>query len=509
MSLKIEKAAVLGSGVMGSAIAAHFANAGIPTVMLDILPKEPTPDEAARGLTMDSPEVRNRVGRSALERCLRSKPAPFYRKSLAGLIEIGNFEDDWARIGDADWIIEVVKEDLAVKKVVLGKVAEHRKKGSVVTTNTSGLSVAGMVEGLDEEIRRHFLGTHFFNPPRYLHLVEIVPTADTDPALAREVAEFIDVRLGKGIVWAKDTPNFVANRVGVFGMLDTLRAMDELGMTVEEVDFLTGPLVGRPKSATFRTADLVGLDTFAAVARNVYDRCPGDESRDLFLPPPMIERMLERGLLGEKSGAGFYRKERGADGKKEIRTLDLSELEYRERRKAKFPELEAARNVDDIRERFPSLVFGKGRGIEFNWRTLSRFLSYCAFRVGEICDSPVDIDRGMRWGFGWEIGPFEIWDALGVSRVVEKMDAATPTAWRCRTGFAPWPGPRRTRSTACRTAGWRCGTRPQATIARNRTSRARSSCPGRDRPARWSSRIRAPAWSTWETASPASSSAPR
>jgi 3-hydroxyacyl-CoA dehydrogenase len=431
MVLKIEKAAVLGSGVMGSAIAAHLANAGIPSVMLDIVPGEPTKAETARGLTLESPEVRNRFGVTALKSALKARPAPFFRKGLDSLIEVGNFDDDWEKVRDADWIIEVVKEDLEIKKQVLARVAEYRKDGAIVSSNTSGISVTAMVEGLDDDFRRNFLGTHFFNPPRYLHLIEIVPAADSDPEVVAAMAEFIDRRLGKGVVVARDTPNFVANRVGVFGMLDTIRAMQELGLTVEEVDFLTGPLTGRPKSATFRTGDLVGLDTFAAVAQNVYDNCPDDEVRDLFQVPDVISRMIEKGLLGEKSGSGFYRKGRSADGKKEIRTLDPDTLDYREKIKAKFPEVEAARNIDDLRERIPALVFGKGRAADFIWRTLSHFLVYCANRVGEICDTPMPIDHGMRWGFGWEFGPFEIWDALGVAKVVDRMkkDGLDVPAW--------------------------------------------------------------------------------
>ncbi len=422
MARKIEKAAVLGSGVMGGAIAAHLANAGIPSIVLDILPKETTPEEEAKGLTLESPEVRNRIVNGAVQAALKTKPDPFFHKKLAGLITTGNFEDHWDRIRDADWIIEVVKEDLEIKKKVLARAAEYRGEDAVVSTNTSGLSVAAMCEGLDESFRKHFLCTHFFNPPRYLHLLEIVPGPDTDPRIVQEMAEFVDLRLGKGVVLARDTPNFVANRVGVFGLLDAIRAMEELGLTVEEVDALTGPLTGRPKSASFRTADLVGLDTFVAVSRNVYERCPDDESRDLFTTPPVLERMLEKKLLGGKTGGGFYKKSRGKDGKKEILTLDLATLEYRPRIQPKFPEVDAIRDRP-LAERMAALAFGKGKGAEFTWRTLNRFLLYCACRVGEICDTVRPIDDGMRWGFGWKKGPFEIWDLLGVAKVAERMEA--------------------------------------------------------------------------------------
>ncbi|MHC4997286.1 MAG: 3-hydroxyacyl-CoA dehydrogenase family protein, partial [Planctomycetota bacterium] len=356
MNGKIEKAAILGSGVMGSGIAAHLSNAGIPSIMLDIVPREPTPQEAAKGLTLESRAVRDRLGREALQRALKSKPAPFFAKELAAMIEVGNFEDDWERIADADWIIEVVKEDLDIKRKVLAQAAKHRKPGAIVTTNTSGLSIDAMVQGLDDEFRRHFLGTHFFNPPRYLHLLEIIPGADTDPEVVTQFKSFADRRLGKGIVVARDTPNFVANRIGVFAVLDVIRIMREMNLTVEEVDFLTGPLIGHPKSATFRTADLVGLDTFVDVAGTVHNGCPDDEWRDMFRPPDIMLAMIEKKLLGEKSGGGFYRRAKDAKGKRVIETLDLDSVEYREKQKPKFPEVEGARNMDSLAERLPALV---------------------------------------------------------------------------------------------------------------------------------------------------------
>jgi 3-hydroxyacyl-CoA dehydrogenase len=421
MSGKIEKAAILGSGVMGSGIAAHLANAGIPSVMLDIVPREPTPKEAAAGLTLESPAVRNRLGNEAIQRALKAKPAPFFDKQLASMVEVGNFEDDWGRIAEADWIIEVVKEDIEIKRKVLGEAAKHRKPGSIVSTNTSGLSIDAMASDLDDEFRRHFLGTHFFNPPRYLHLLEIIPGTGTDSKVVDDLEQFADRRLGKGIVVARDTPNFVANRVGVFAVLDVIRIMQEMGLTVEEVDFLTGPLIGHPKSATFRTADLVGLDTFVHVAGNVYHGCPDDESREMFQPPELMMNMLEKKMLGEKSGGGFYRRVKGPDGKKSIETLDLDSLEYREKQKAKFPKLETIRNLESLSERLPALVDVKGRAGEFTWKTASRLFQYCANRIGEICDDPVPMDHGLTWGFGWEMGPFEMWDALGFRKVTERM----------------------------------------------------------------------------------------
>ncbi|MBC8366706.1 3-hydroxyacyl-CoA dehydrogenase/enoyl-CoA hydratase family protein [bacterium] len=401
---------------MGSAIAAHLANAGIPSLMLDIVPPQ-----VGEGDDPKDPVFRNRFAASALKAALNARPAPFYRKNLSDLIEIGNFDDDFERIAEADWIIEVVKEDLEIKRSVLSRVAEHRRPGSLVSSNTSGITIGAMAEGLDEDFRRHFLGTHFFNPPRYLYLLEIIPTDDTDKGLLADFIDFSDRILGKGIVQAKDTPNFVANRIGVFGMMDAIAAMGEQKLGVEEIDFLTGPIVGHPKSASFRTADLVGLDTFVAVAGNVYNGCPNDESREIFATPTILKNMLEAGYLGDKTGGGFYKKSKDAEGNRVIMTLDLDSMDYREKQRPKFPELEAIRNIEDIGERLPALLGSKGRAAEFTWRTLSRLFQYCAFRIGEIADDPSPIDDGMRWGFGWELGPFQKWDILGFTATAKRM----------------------------------------------------------------------------------------
>ena len=423
MSYRIEKAAVLGSGVMGSAIAAHLTNAGIRTVVLDIVPREPNDAERARGLTLEHPAVRNRIASEALDRAVKARPAPFFHPSYRSRIEVGNFEDDWDKIADADWIIEVVKEDLDIKRKVFAQVAEHRRPGSIVTSNTSGISIAAMAEGLDDDFRKHFLGTHFFNPPRDLKLLVIIPGPDTDPGVLEAMATFVDVRLGKGVVVARDTPNFVGNRVGVFAMLDAVRAMDEIGLSVEEVDALTGPLIGHPKSATFRTADLVGIDVIGLVAGNVYRGCPDDESRGSFEVPGPIAKVVEHGFLGDKTGSGFYRKVKGPDRKSAIETLDLDTFEYRPKAKARFAELEQVRSIEDPRERFPAILKTRGKAAEFTWRTTSRTLLYSAHRVGEIADGPGPIDDAMRWGFGWALGPFEIWDALGVADTAKRMRA--------------------------------------------------------------------------------------
>ena len=431
MSYRIEKAAVLGSGVMGSAIAAHLTNAGIRTVVLDIVPREPNDAEKARGLTLEHAAVRNRIAREALDRSVKARPAPFFHPSYRSRIEVGNFEDDWDKIADADWIIEVVKEDLDIKRKVFAQVAKHRRPGSVVTSNTSGISIAAMAEGLDDDFRSHFLGTHFFNPPRYLKLLEIIPGPDTDPGVVEEMARFVDVRLGKGVVVARDTPNFVGNRVGVFAMLDAVRAMEEIGLSVEEVDALTGPLIGHPKSATFRTADLVGIDVIGLVAGNVHRGCPDDESRASFEVPGPIAKVIERGFLGDKTGSGFYRKVKGPDGKSAIETLDLETFEYRATAKARFAELEQVRTIEDPRERIPAILKTRGKAAEFTWRTTSRALLYAAHRVGEIAGGPGPIDDAMRWGFGWALGPFEIWDAIGVVESAKRMraDGLTLPAW--------------------------------------------------------------------------------
>jgi 3-hydroxyacyl-CoA dehydrogenase len=421
MPLRIERVAILGSGVMGSAIAAHLANAGMPSIMLDIVPREPTGREAATGLTLESPAVRNRFGNDALRRALKAKPAPFFATDYASRVEVGNFEDDWERVSEADWVIEVVKEDLEIKRKVLAQAAKYRKPGAIVTTNTSGLSIDAMVEGLDDEFRAHFLGTHFFNPPRYLHLLEIIPGSGTDPRITEALCAFADRRLGKGCVVARDTPNFIANRIGVFGVLDVIDTMGEMGLTVEEVDFLTGPLIGHPRSATFRTTDIVGLDTFLHVADTVYHGCPDDEERETFRPCELMLAMQEKQLLGEKSGGGFYRRVKDAEGKKKIEALDTGSLEYRDKQRAKFPELETVRGLDSLTERLNALVGGKGRAAEFSWRTSSRLFRYCANRIGEICDDPLPLDDALRWGFGWEMGPFEMWDALGFRATAERM----------------------------------------------------------------------------------------
>jgi len=418
MNPRIEKAVVLGAGTMGSRIAAHFANGGLPCILLDIVPPN---------LPADAPHAeRNKIVRAGLEAAKKSKPAAFFTAALTEKVAIGNFEDDLARCAEADWIIEVVAENLEIKRKLLARVAQFRKPGAIVTTNTSGLPVHLIAEGMDEEFQRHWAGTHFFNPPRYLKLVEVIPGPKTSSEVVQSLSEFCDRRLGKGVVVAKDTPNFIANRIGTFSMLNALRLMGALGMTVEEVDACTGPAVGWPKSATFRTADLVGLDVLVHVVKNIYETAPNDESRERYKIPALIEEMAKRGWLGDKTGQGFYKKVRGA-GEKEILTLDVNTMEYRPRQKAKFGSLEMGKTIEDTRERLRALVgplldSQKGdKAQQFLWGALSETCSYAARRVPEISDNVADVDHAMRWGFGWEFGPFELMDALGVRAFAQQL----------------------------------------------------------------------------------------
>ena len=410
---------MLGAGTMGARIAAHLANASIPSILLDIVPKELTPDEQAKSLTLADPCVRNRFAQAGLDAALKSRPAAFFVPEAARMITVGNFEDNLALVKNCDWIIEAVTEDLEIKQALFEKVQALRARGSIVSSNTSGISIARIAEGFDEEFRQHFLGTHFFNPPRYMKLLEVIPTRDTLPEVVQAIERFGDVALGKGMVIAKDSPNFIANRIGTFVTLNVLRIMQQDGYTVEEIDALTGPAMGLPKSATFRTLDIVGLDVLGHVARNMAETLPNDERRDVMKLPDFVQTMLERKILGDKTKGGFYKKVKGgADGEGEILTLDLKTFEYRPRQKAKFPSLEMARNIEDPRERLASLIQSPDRAGEFYRKILSDTFHYAAGRIPEIADDIVSVDHALKWGFNWESGVFELWDAVGVEKVV-------------------------------------------------------------------------------------------
>lgn len=415
--MRIKKAAVLGSGVMGSGIAAHLANVGIPTLLLDIVPKELTEEEKAKGWTLEHKQVRNRIVNQAVQRLLKQKPAPLMSKANLALIEVGNFEDDFHRLAECDWIIEVVVERLDVKKSVFEKVDEVRKQGSIVSSNTSGISIEAMAEGRSDDFKKHFLGTHFFNPPRYLKLLEVIPTKHTDPAVVTFMKQFGENVLGKGVVLAKDTPNFIANRIGTYGLLVTVREMMKGGYSVGEVDSVTGPLIGRPKSATFRTLDVVGLDTFIHVANNVFEKVEGEE-KEAFTVPSFMKTMVEKGWLGSKSGQGFFYKKG-----KDIFELNYETLEYEPTKKLKAPSVEMSKQAKGTANKLKALVYANDRAGQLLWNILSPTLLYSAKLLGEIADDIVAIDRAMKWGFGWELGPFETWDAIGVRQSVEKMKA--------------------------------------------------------------------------------------
>ena len=380
--------------------------------------------DQAKGLTPDSPKFRNKFAENGLQTALKAKPAAFYVPENAKLVTVGNLEDDLELLKDADWIIEVVVERLDIKQAVFEKIESVRKPGSIISSNTSGISVAAMCEGRSEDFRKHFLGTHFFNPPRYMKLLEIISGPDTQPEVVQRVAAFAERSLGKGIVFAKDTPNFVANRIGMFSMLSVIRTMQEMELPVEAVDGITGPVIGNAKSASFRTADLVGLDTMAHVASNVYDNAAQDERRDEFQVPDLLKSLIDKNLLGEKSGAGFYKKSTDDKGKKVVLSLDPKTLEYTPQKKARFESLEAAKNLGTTEEKIKALYYAKDKAGQFTFKTMSEGLIYAANRVPEIADDIVNVDNAMKWGFAREFGPFEAWDVLGLEKSCKKMSEA-------------------------------------------------------------------------------------
>jgi 3-hydroxyacyl-CoA dehydrogenase len=424
----VAQVAVLGAGTMGSRIAAHLANCGIPSCLLDIVPTQLTPQEQKKNRALSSTPVRNRIAQQGLEAALESRPPAFFTEEAARLITVGNFEDHLGWVAAADWIIEAVAENMEIKRSLWHQVAEVRKPGTVASTNTSGLSVARIAEGLPEEFRRHWLGTHFCNPPRYLHLLEVIPGPDTLPDVVERITHFADVRLGKGIIVARDTPNFIANRIGVFSTCLALSLVEQEGLTVEEADLLFHAAISWPRSALFGTLDLVGLDIFANAARTVYDNAPRDERREQLEIPAFVQTMLERGLLGNKSGSGFYRRPaKGGVASPSVdlapdNILDLQTLEYRPRKQVGFTSLDAVRNADGREEKLRAVLQANDRAGNFLWKFLSQTFLYAVRRIPEIADSLVDIDRAMRWGYGWELGPFELWDAIGMAESVRRME---------------------------------------------------------------------------------------
>jgi 3-hydroxyacyl-CoA dehydrogenase len=431
MTRRIKKVAIIGSGIMGSGIACHFANIGVEVLLLDIVPRELTDKEKANGLTLEDKVVRNRLVNEALSTSLKSKPSPIYHQKFANRITTGNLEDDIAKVKDVDWIMEVVVERLDIKKIVFEKLEQYRTPGTIISSNTSGIPIQFMNEGRSKDFQKHFAVTHFFNPPRYLKLFEVVP----GPDCSQEVTDFLmmygEKFLGKTSVLAKDTPAFIGNRIGIFGIQSLFHQVKELGLTVEEVDKLTGPVIGRPKSATFRTVDVVGLDTLVHVANGIYDNCPDDEAHELFKLPGFINTMMENKWLGSKTGQGFYKKTVNADGQKEILTLDLDTLAYRPAKKAKFATLELTKTIDKPIDRFKVLIGGKDKAGEFYRKNFAAMFAYVQNRIPEISDEIYKIDDAMKAGFGWENGPFEIWDAVGVEKGIELMKAegVSPATW--------------------------------------------------------------------------------
>ena len=431
MKRHINNVAVIGSGIMGSGIACHFANIGVEVLLLDIVPRELSDAEKAKGLTLEDKAVRNRVVNDSLKAALKGKPSPIYHQKFANRISTGNLEDDIAKIKDVDWIIEVVVERLDIKKQVFENIEKHRKPGTLITSNTSGIPIHFMSEGRSEDFQKHFCGTHFFNPARYLKLFEIIPGPKTDSEVLTLLNGYGEQFLGKTSVVAKDTPAFIGNRIGIFSIMSLFHAVKDLGMTVEEVDKLTGPVIGRPKSATFRTVDVVGLDTLVHVANGLYENCPDDERHGLFKLPDFIDTLMANKWLGSKSGQGFYKKVKNDAGKSEILTLDLDSMEYRSKKSAKFATLELTKTIDKVVDRFAVLCGGKDKAGEFYRKSFGQLFAYVSHRIPEITDELYKIDDAMKAGFGWEHGPFQIWDAVGIDKGLEfiKAEGQEPAAW--------------------------------------------------------------------------------
>jgi 3-hydroxyacyl-CoA dehydrogenase len=425
---EIKKVGVLGAGVMGHGIAAHLAGAGIPVYLLDIVPPKFTEEDAKLFKSEKDPRFRNKFSLAGIEAIKKSKPSVIYSQRDLRLITPGNFEDDWDKLKECDWIVEVVVERLDIKQSVYARIEKILQPHAIVSSNTSGLRLNSLVEGRGAQFKKNFLVTHFFNPVRYLKLVEIVSSPETDPEVVKTMAAFLEDKLGKGVVYAKDTPNFIANRIGTYAFMMALKRVMEENDTVEEVDKILGPAMGKPKSAMFRTADIAGIDTLAHVVKNTYENCPNDEQRAVFVMPDTVNQMIAKGWTGDKAGQGFYKKSKGAGGEKEILAIDLKTLEYRPKQEVRFESLGAARGVEDVGQRIKTVLAGTDRAAEFAWKVTRDTLIYAANRIPEIADDVVNVDNAMRWGFNWDLGPFETLDALGVKETVEriKKDGLTP-----------------------------------------------------------------------------------
>jgi 3-hydroxyacyl-CoA dehydrogenase len=432
MNRSIRKVAVLGSGIMGSRIACHFANIGVEVLLLDIVPRELNDAEKAKGITAEHPAFRNRIVNDSLQQTIKASPAPLYSPGFASRIKTGNFDDNLADIKAYDWVMEVVVERLDIKKSLFEKVDALRKPGTLITSNTSGIPIHLMAEGRSDDFRKHFCGTHFFNPPRYLRLLEIIPTPETDQSIVDFLMHYGDLFLGKTTVLSKDTPGFIANRLGIYALIQTIRVAAEMGLSVDEVDKLTGPVAGRPKSGTYRLSDVVGLDTTVHVANNLYSSGEGkDESRDAFVVPEIMQKLYDNKWLGDKSGQGFYKKVKDEAGKSVILALDFSTLEYKPSGKVKFETLEGTKAISDVSKRFAVLVAGRDRAGEFYRKTFADIFKYASLRIPEISDEIFRIDQAISAGFGWQYGLFETWDAIGVKNMLSIMESLDlkPAAW--------------------------------------------------------------------------------
>jgi 3-hydroxyacyl-CoA dehydrogenase len=431
MNRIIKKVAVLGSGVMGSRIACHFANIGCSAYLLDIIPSKLTDEETKKGLTLESPEVRNRIVNSNLQSVLKQRPESLYDESYSSRIMTGNFNDNLNWLGECDWIIEAVVENIDIKKSVFERVEKFRKAETLITSNTSGIPIHSMLEGRSEDFNQHFCGVHFFNPPRYLPLMEIIPTEKTKKEVLDFLMHYGDVYLGKTPVLCKDTPAFIANRIGVFSIMAVFKLMKDLGLKIKEIDTLTGPLTGKPKSATFRTADVVGIDTLVKVSDNIYKDCPDDESRELFNIPDFVNKLVQNNWLGDKTGQGFYKKSKDKEGKTEILELNLETFEYVSSDKVKYGSVTAAKQIDNLKERVKTLALSKDKAGEFLKKLSFMIFQYSSNRIPEISDEVYKIDDALRAGFGWELGPFETWDALGLEKSIKSMEEENlkPAKW--------------------------------------------------------------------------------